>query len=92
MTTTYNRFEEVVANKLGEIQKKNTAQPGHFESMMSSAIPIWTLLGITEEEYYKKYAPVPPVDISGTEVPVVETRKEDKLPGLDYDNTTREDV
>ena len=92
MTTTFNRFDEVVANKLGEIQKKNTAQPGHFESVMASAIPIWTLLGITEEEYYEKYTPAPaPVDISGTEVPV-ETSQEDILPSLDNDNTSKEDV
>ena len=92
MTTTFNRFDEVVANKLGEIQKKNTAQPGHFESVMASAIPIWTLLGITEEEYYEKYTPAPaPVDISGTEVPV-ETSQEDILPSLDNDNISREDV
>ena len=60
MTTTYNRFEEAVANKLGEIQTKDTPFSAHIDSVMSSAVPIWVLLGITEEEYNIKYCPVQP--------------------------------
>jgi hypothetical protein len=60
MTTTYNKFEEVLQNKLGEIQNKNNLNySAHLDTAMANAIPIWTLLGITEEDYNAKYQPTP---------------------------------
>ena len=58
MTTTFNKFEENLTTKLGEIQTKETYS-GHMEAAMASAVPIWIILGITEEEYKTKYQPDP---------------------------------
>jgi hypothetical protein len=57
MTTTFNKFEEVLANKLGEIQTKTSY---NIETILANAIPIWVLLGLTEEEYNIKYPSNPP--------------------------------
>jgi hypothetical protein len=66
MSTIFNKFEEVLNNKLGEIETKNTYS-GHFDTAMAQAVAIWDILGISEEAYNIKYCPV--VDISGQEVP-----------------------
>ena len=60
MTSSFNRFEEVIQNKLGEIQNNNKPDYStQFSSAMSTAIPIWVLLGITEEDYNEKYQATP---------------------------------
>ena len=64
-----SRFETPVKMKLGDILKTTPSSTyimdTDIQTVMSDALPIWELLGITEEEYYKKY---PPVDLSGNEV------------------------
>ena len=58
----------VIKMKLGEILKSftnsNYAMAESAESSMSSAVPIWEVLGMTEKDYTIKY---PPVDISGND-------------------------
>ena len=61
-----SKFEpEKFSMKLGEILKTFTnstyAMAESAESSMASAVPIWEVLGMTEKDYYIKYA----VDISG---------------------------
>ena len=69
MSTNFNKFEEVLKNKLGEIETKNS-YAGHFDTAMAQAVSIWDILGITEEAYNKKYCPVPPAvsDVSGQDI------------------------
>ena len=62
MTTTFNKFETVLKNKLGEIQTQDTFAGGNFDAILSSAVPIWTILAMTEEEYNAKYCPDSPPD------------------------------
>jgi len=71
MTTTFNKFEENLTTKLGEIQTKETYS-GHMETAMASAVPIWIILGISEEDYKKKYQPDPPA----AEEPAEDSTKE----------------
>ena len=49
----FNRFENVQKNKLGLNSTFNI--PMSMNEALSSAIPIWVLLGLTEEEYYEKH-------------------------------------
>lgn len=45
-------------NKFGNYFKSTCSIP-NLSSCMENAIPIWTLLGITEEEYNQKFVPTP---------------------------------
>ena len=62
-----SRFDTPIKMKLGDILKTNPSSTyvmdTDIQTVMSEALPIWDLLGITEEEYNVKY---PPVDLSGS--------------------------
>ena len=36
-------------------ESSTSRTPANIDDMIASACPIWTVLNITEEEYYKKY-------------------------------------
>ena len=61
-----SKFDQApIKMKLGDILKTFTnstyAMAESAESSMASAVPIWEVLGMTEKDYYIKYA----FDISG---------------------------
>ena len=47
---------------------KITIPPETIDDMMSNAVPIWDMLGITEEEYIKQYQKVIDCDLSNNEM------------------------
>ena len=65
-----SRFDSTnLSMKLGDILKTSShsthAMDVDIQASMANALPIWELLGITEEQYHVKY---PPVDISGNQI------------------------
>jgi hypothetical protein len=65
-----SRFDSTnLTMKLGDILKTSShsthATDINFQASMADAIPIWELLGITEEQYHVRY---PPVDLSGNKI------------------------
>jgi hypothetical protein len=62
-----SRFDTPIKMKLGDILKTNPSSTyvmdTDIQTVMADALPIWDLLGITEEEYHVKYTPV---DLSGS--------------------------
>ena len=47
---------------------KITIPPETIDDMVSNAVPIWEMLGITEEEYIKQYQKVIDCDLSNNEM------------------------
>ena len=47
---------------------KITIPPETIDDMVSNAVPIWEMLGITEEEYIKQYQKVIDCDLSNNEL------------------------
>ena len=65
-----SRFDSThLSMKLGDILKTSTNSTHgmdlDIQASMADAIPIWELLGITEEQYHVRY---PPLDISGNQI------------------------
>ena len=56
----FNRFEEVPKNKLGF--NSTFSMPMSMAEALDSAIPIWSLLGISAEEYHEKHPLQKPVE------------------------------
>ena len=52
-----NRFREPIENKHGLLNmfKSNYYIPVSMNQAMGQALPIWELIGLTEEDYLKKY-------------------------------------
>jgi len=46
-----------------------------FPSYLQDAKPIWTLLGLTEAEYYKRFPPIPRDDSKPQETKEVPLKK-----------------
>ena len=58
-TYPYNKFDNVLENKHGLIPTKlDILSSTSINNIMDNAIPIWNILGITEEEYRAKYSPI----------------------------------
>jgi hypothetical protein len=51
----YNRFKNSNVSKLGFQSVNHSGLSPMMQSGLSSAIPIWELLKMTEEEYIAKY-------------------------------------
>jgi hypothetical protein len=51
----YNKFKKTTVSKLGNQSINHSGLTPMMQSGLSSAIPIWELLKITEEEYIAKY-------------------------------------
>jgi hypothetical protein len=69
MATVYNKLEKLEDNKFGNIKEiienfSTVTVPRSIADDMNNAIPIWVLLGLTEEEYKIKYQADPPVEES----------------------------
>ena len=52
---SHNRFEEADRTKLGKLFKSTFDMPSTMADNIEHALPIWVLLGLTEEEYSEKY-------------------------------------
>ena len=68
---SHNRFEEADRTKLGKLFKSTFDMPSTMADNIEHALPIWVLLGLTEEEYSEKY----PSEVSAE---IIEDVKEDQ--------------
>ena len=68
---SHNRFEEADRTKLGKLFKSTFDMPSTMADNIEHALPIWILLGLTEEEYSEKY----PSEVSAE---IIEDVKEDQ--------------
>ena len=53
-----NKYIEQQVNKVLNIDRNTistTIFPDNLDSIMADAVPIWNVLGLTEEEYLKKF-------------------------------------
>jgi hypothetical protein len=55
-----NKYIENQVNKVLNIDQNTTS----LDDIMANAVPIWNVLGLTEEEYLKKFFDYKPQDIS----------------------------
>ena len=65
MATIFNKMDKIEENKFGNIKEafesfSTATKPQCLDDDMSNAVPIWMVLGMTEEEYKAKYQPDPP--------------------------------
>ena len=72
MATVFNKLEKLEDNKFGNIKEiienfSTVTVPRSIAEDMNNAIPIWVLLGLTEEEYKIKYQPDTPVEESSND-------------------------
>lgn len=75
----FNRFQEVPKNKLGFNSTFN--MPMSMAEALDSAIPIWTLLGMTADEYFQLHPLQRPVkNIPEQEEEKKETEQEEVVP------------
>ena len=56
-TNHINKYIEKQVNKVLNIDQNNTTSifPNNLDDIILDAVPIWNVLGLTEEEYLKKF-------------------------------------
>ena len=57
-TNHINKYIEQQVNKVLNIDQNTTSTtifPNNLDDIIADAIPIWNVLGLTEEEYLKKF-------------------------------------
>ena len=54
---SHNKFEESDSTKLGKLFKSTFDMPMSLSESFESAVPIWKLLGLSENEYKLRYHP-----------------------------------
>jgi hypothetical protein len=57
-TNHINKFIEKQVNKVLNIDQNTTSTtifPNNLDDIIADAIPIWNVLGLTEQEYLKKF-------------------------------------
>ena len=77
MATTFNKMDKINENKFGNIKEafecfSTATKPQCLDDDMDNAVPIWVILGLTEDEYMAKYKPDPPAVVESSIVDVVE--------------------
>ena len=77
MATVYNKMDKMNENKFGNIKEafesfSTATKPQCLDDDMDNAVPIWVILGLTEEQYKNKYQPDIPAVVESSIVDVVE--------------------
>ena len=67
MKNSHNKFQHNSNSKLGMELKNSANLTNIMKAGISTAIPIWQMLGLTEEEYNEKYHKQPVKDASNND-------------------------
>ena len=81
MATIFNKMDKIEENKFGNIKEafesfSTATKPQSLDDDMNQAVPIWMVLGLTEEEYKAKYQPDSPA-VAAVESSVVDVEEKD---------------
>ena len=77
MATVYNKMDKMNENKFGNIKEafesfSTATKPQCLDDDMDNAVPIWVILGLTEEQYKNKYQPDIPAVVESSIVDIEE--------------------